>query len=135
MKVCCYYKNVGLIFILIPKLIYNCAVIYFYKALGLHPSPFDCFLLNRSIKTFPLRIREQSTSALKIANFLETHPAVSYVVYPGTSSFMQTDLFRKQMSGFGCVVLFELNGTPEDAHTFVHSLKVSLYCSGFIDFK
>jgi cystathionine beta-lyase/cystathionine gamma-synthase len=69
-------------------------------------------------------MREQSKSAMKIANFLATHPAVLSLVYPGHINYPQADLFKKQMKGNGSVLLFELNTKLVDPMKFVNSLKV-----------
>jgi cystathionine gamma-lyase len=86
-------------------------------------SPFDSFLILRGIKTLPLRMQEHERNALKIAGFLEQHPRVRRVIYPGLMSHPQHDLARRQMSGFGGMLSFELEGRLQEAKTFVENLQ------------
>ncbi|MCA9286686.1 MAG: PLP-dependent transferase [Phycisphaerales bacterium] len=85
------------------------------NATGAVPGPFDCFLLLRGIRTLPLRVRRQSDSALRVARFLEAHPNVARVHYPGLASHPQHDVAARQASGFGAVVSFELKGVAPRA--------------------
>jgi cystathionine gamma-lyase len=79
------------------------------NAVGAVPSPFDCWLLLRGLKTLELRVHRQSDSALRVAEWLTQHPAVQRVHYPGLADHPQHDLARRQMSGrYGGVVSFEL---------------------------
>lgn len=79
------------------------------KAVGAVPSPFDCWLLLRGVKTLQLRVERQSDSALLVARWLAQHPAVRAVHYPGLESHPGHELAARQMSGrFGGVVSFEL---------------------------
>jgi cystathionine gamma-lyase len=79
------------------------------NAVGAVPSPFDCWLLLRGLKTLELRVHRQSDSALHVAEWLTQHPAVQRVHYPGLADHPQHDLARRQMSGrYGGVVSFEL---------------------------
>jgi cystathionine gamma-synthase len=68
---------------------------------GAVPSPFDCWLVMRGIRTLPVRVRAQSTSAAALAQFLEAHPSVERVRYPGLASHPAHDVAARQMSGFG----------------------------------
>ena len=75
------------------------------------PSPFDCWLLLRSIETLPWRVRGQQTSAMQIAQFLEAHPAVERVHYPGLASHPAHALAARQMpGGFGAMLSFQVRG-------------------------
>jgi cystathionine beta-lyase/cystathionine gamma-synthase len=79
------------------------------NAAGAVPSPFDCWLLLRGLKTLALRVQRQSDNALAIARHLDAHPAVSAVHYPGLASHPQHELAARQMGGvFGGMVSFEL---------------------------
>lgn len=103
--------------------------------------PFECFLVERGIKTFPDRIRVHNYNASRISHFLEWHPKVSKVLYPGLPSHPQYKLARKQMitpsgfPGFGGMLSFELKNEKKlekfidylISHSFV-SLAVSLGC-------
>jgi methionine-gamma-lyase len=73
-------------------------------------SPFSAMLLLRGLKTLELRVERHSASALTVARALEAHPAVKCVHYPGLDSFPQAGLARRQMSGFGGMIPFEVVG-------------------------
>ncbi|WP_182201032.1 trans-sulfuration enzyme family protein [Paraliobacillus salinarum] len=88
-------------------------------------SPFESWLLLRSLRTLHLRMNQHQKSGMKVANFLENHPEVSKVYYPGLDSFDQADLAKKQMTGFTSLMSFEL--VTQDLNKikkFVNSLKV-----------
>jgi cystathionine gamma-lyase len=78
------------------------------NAVGAVPSPFDCWLLLRGVKTLALRVREQSANAETVARFLSAHPLVKAVYYPGLESHPQHALARRQMRGFGGMLSFEV---------------------------
>lgn len=73
-------------------------------------APLTAMLVMRGLKTLQLRVARHSESGLKIAEWLESHPAIAAVHYPGLPSHPQHDLARRQMSGFGGMIAFELNG-------------------------
>lgn len=87
-------------------------------------SPFNAWLIMRGVVTLPLRMRQHSESALKIARFLESNPAVSFVAYPGLESHPQHDIAKKQMSMFSGIISFGLKGDVETHNKFMDSLKV-----------
>ena len=93
------------------------------NALGGVPGPFDCWLTLRGLRTLELRMRRHEENASAIADALERHPRVSRVYYPGLSSHPGHEVARRQMSGFGGMVSFELDGTPEEAEQLVTSLQ------------
>ncbi|HVS40886.1 MAG TPA: cystathionine gamma-synthase [Candidatus Dormibacteraeota bacterium] len=95
------------------------------NAVGAVPSPFDCWLLLRGVKTLSLRVREQCASALAVARFLEAHPAVRAVHHPGLASHPQHALATRQMSGGGGMVSFEVD-TEERALAVLSRLRVFL---------
>lgn len=74
------------------------------------PSPFDAWLLNMGIKTLPLRMDRHCDNAEKVADYLESHPKVAKVWYPGLKSHTGHDLAKKQMTRFGGMISFELKG-------------------------
>ncbi len=78
--------------------------------LGGSLDPHAAFLLHRGMKTLAVRVKYQNESALKVASFLETHPAVSRVNYPGLSSHPQHDRAKRRFDGFGGMMSFELRG-------------------------
>lgn len=77
---------------------------------GAVPSPFDCWLLLRSLPTLPVRLRAQTVSAGRLAAFLHQHPRVRRVNYPGLPSHPGHALAARQMQGFGAMVSFEVEG-------------------------
>ena len=80
------------------------------KLSGGVPSPFDCWLLLRSIPTMPARVRGQTESAGRIAEFLAAHPRVEVVNYPGLPTHPGHDIAARQMRGFGAMLSFEVRG-------------------------
>lgn len=93
---------------------------YLQNAIGGVPGPFDSYLTLRGIKTLALRMQRHCESAFAIAQFLEKHPKVERVYYPGLSSHPQHALARRQMSGgFGGIVTAVLRGSVDDAKRFL----------------
>jgi cystathionine gamma-synthase len=91
-----------------PELV---ARIYHYREItGAALDPMAAYLLLRGMKTLHLRIRQQNASAMQIAEFLQAHPAVTQVFYPGLPSHQHHEIARQQMRGFGGVLSFTLNG-------------------------
>jgi len=89
---------------------------YLQNAVGAISGPFDCFLILRGIKTLALRMERHCANALAIAQFLEKHPKIERVYYPGLESHPQHTLARRQMSGgYGGIVTAVLRGTVDDA--------------------
>lgn len=87
-------------------------------------SPFNAWLTLLGIPTLPLRFARHCDNALDIASFLETHPAVAWVRYPGLSSHPQHDLAKKQMDGFGGMITIELKGGRAAGEQFVNQLQI-----------
>jgi len=83
---------------------------FLQNAVGAVPGPFDCFLTLRGIKTLGLRMRAHCDNATAVARFLDDHPAVEAVIYPGLESHPQHELARRQMLGPGGMVSFTLRG-------------------------
>lgn len=79
------------------------------NSVGAVPSPFDCWLVQRALKTLPLRMEKHNSNAIKIAKYLEQHPKIKKVFYPGLENNLYYKLAKKQMSGFGGVVTVELD--------------------------
>ena len=96
------------------------------KSAGNTPSPFDCWLTLRGVKTLAIRMEKHASNAQKIAEFLETHPKVSKVHYPGLPSHPQHALAKKQMSGFGGMMAMEVKGGANEAKTVAGSTEVFL---------
>src|SRR5579872_3652412 len=94
---------------------------FLQNATGAVPSPFDCWLTLRGIKTLELRMQRHEENALAIANALNGHPLVRRVYFPGLKDHPGHDIARKQMSGFGGMVSFELGGTKDEVVAFASS--------------
>jgi cystathionine gamma-synthase len=92
--------------------------------LGGVSSPHDVYLLLRGIKTLDLRVRRQNESGLRVAQFLEGHPAVERVYYPGLASHPDHEIARRQMTGFGGVVSFDVKGDMEQTGRFIDRLRL-----------
>ena len=92
---------------------------FLQNAIGAIQGPFDSFLALRGLKTLALRMERHCTSGLKIAAWLERHPKVRRVFYPGLASHPQHALAKKQMHAFGGMISAELNGTLDDARRFL----------------
>ena len=97
---------------------------FLQNALGCVPSPFDCFLVIRGIKTLPLRVRHHSQAALKIAERLEGHPQVHKVRYPGLASHPDHALQLRQMRAGGCMISFDVAGGLNASRAFLKTLKI-----------
>lgn len=98
---------------------------FIQNASGAILSPFDSWLVIRGIETLPLRIRQHCANAQVVAEYLEQHPAVDKVYYPGLRSHFNYDVASKQSKGFGGIVSFTLkNDTEEAAVQFVRSTKL-----------
>ncbi len=99
-------------------------IIKFHQnAVGGVPGPHDAWLTMRGAKTLALRMREHATNAQAVAEFLEAHPEVDRVYYPGLASHPQHELAKRQMSGFGGMVSFVLKGPQARALDFANRLK------------
>lgn len=95
---------------------------FLVNALGVSQAPFDSWLVLRGIKTLAYRMEAHQANALKIAQFLEMHPHVKKVYYPGLKSHPQQDLIKKQMKGFGGMLAFELDTLKVPLERFFNSL-------------
>lgn len=96
---------------------------YLVNALGVSQSPFDAWLVLRGVKTLAPRMEAHQAGALAIAQFLEKHPNVKKVYYPGLKSHPQQSLIKKQMNGFGGMLAFELNTSKVKLDSFFKKLK------------
>ncbi len=94
------------------------------NAVGAVPGPFDCFLALRGVKTLALRMKEHQNNAFAVARFLEQHPGIEAVHYPGLTSHPQHDLAREQMKGFGGVVACVVKGGIDSAKDVVSNTKL-----------
>jgi cystathionine beta-lyase/cystathionine gamma-synthase len=94
---------------------------FLQNATGAVPAPFDCWLTLRGLKTLELRMERHAENAWAIAEALASHPLVKRVYFPGLPSHPGHDVARRQMTGFGGMVSFELDGTVDDVAGFVSS--------------
>ena len=86
--------------------------------------PFEAFLTLQGLKTLPARMKIHCENALVIAKWLEAHPAVDRVYYPGLSAFPQYELASRQQKGPGGMLSFELKASPEDSLAVMNALKL-----------
>ena len=93
-----------------------------YRHTGPAMSPFNAWLVLKGLETLDLRVRKQCSSAETVARFLEGRAGIGRVLYPGLASHPQHALAKKQMSGFGTVVAFEIAGGRERAFRFLNAL-------------
>jgi cystathionine gamma-synthase len=94
------------------------------KLAGAVPGPFECWLIHRGIHTLPVRMRSHCDNALRVAQFLDSHPGVTRVHYPGLISHPQHDLARRQMQQFGGMISFELKGDRATAMELPNKLRI-----------
>ncbi|XP_065070138.1 cystathionine gamma-lyase-like [Rhopilema esculentum] len=97
---------------------------YLQNAAGCVPSPFDCYLANRGVKTLHVRMKQHQENALAVAKYLEASPRVKKVIYPGLPSHPQHELVKKQCTGFSGMLSFDIHGDLQTSRTFLSSLKV-----------
>ncbi|MBU1908608.1 MAG: cystathionine gamma-synthase [Verrucomicrobia bacterium] len=93
---------------------------------GAVPGPWDCWLVLRGLKTLAVRMQAHEQNALRLARFLEKHPAIERVYYPGLPAHPQHELAKRQMSGFGGMISFDLKGGFPAVERFVGGLKLFL---------
>lgn len=94
------------------------------KSIGAVPSPFDSWLILRGLKTLAVRMMQHEKNAFLVARFLETHPNVEKVFFPGFENHPGHDIAKKQMSGYGGVVSFRIKGGLKEANAFFKKLKI-----------
>src|ERR1700723_3965243 len=94
---------------------------FLQNATGAVPAPFDCWLTLRGLKTLELRMQRHEENAIAIANALKGHPLVRQVYFPGLPEHPGHEIAKKQMTGFGGMVSFELEGTIEEVVAFCSS--------------
>ncbi len=97
---------------------------FMQKAAGSIMSPFVAWLTLQGTKTLAQRMDQQSQNAMEVAEFLASHPRVSAIGYPGLESFPQYDLAKRQASGFGAMIWFEVEGGLEAGRDLMRSVKL-----------
>ena len=95
------------------------------KSIGAVPGPFDCWLTILGIKTLDLRMKKHDSNARTVAEYLEAHPKVASVTYPGLPSHPAHEIAKKQMSGFSGRISFELTGGIPAGKTVMNSVKLA----------
>jgi cystathionine gamma-synthase len=98
---------------------------------GAVPSPFDCWLVLRGIRTLPYRVRAQSAHALQVATFLASHPRVEAVHYPGLASHPGHDVARRQMSSFGGMLSVQVGGGADAAMAVAAKVRLFTRATSF----
>ncbi|MCX7913732.1 MAG: PLP-dependent aspartate aminotransferase family protein [Thermodesulfovibrionales bacterium] len=94
------------------------------RMIGAIADPFTCFLLERGLKTFALRMEHHNSAGFQIAQFLESHPKIERVWYPGLTSHPDHEIAKKLMKGFGSVITFLIKGGNVETCKFIDSLKL-----------
>jgi len=94
------------------------------KTVGAVPSPFDCWLTLRGLKTLALRMRQHEKNAIETALFLRRHSNVDEVFYPGLEGHSGHEIVKKQMTGYGGLVSFRIKGGLKEANVFFRKLKI-----------
>jgi O-acetylhomoserine (thiol)-lyase len=102
---------------------------------GSAQSPFNSFLLLQGLETLSLRVQRHVDNALALANWLESHPQVNYVWYPGLESSPYHDLAKKYLKGGGGVLQFGVKGGKEKAAQFINELKLASHLANVGDAK
>ena len=97
---------------------------FLLNAMGTCAAPFDCWLVLRGIETLAVRMRQHQENAQAVADYLNGHPAVKKVFYPGLKSHPGHKIARRQMKGFGGMVSFEINGGATAVTRFLRRIKV-----------
>ena len=97
---------------------------FLQNAMGAIPSPFDCYLVLRGVKTLPVRMRQHTASAGTIAARLAKHADVERVIYPGLESHPGHEVAKRQMRGFGGMISFDLKGGLSASRAFLKQLSV-----------
>ncbi len=97
---------------------------YLQNAIGPCHSPFDSWLVLRGLKTLAIRMRQHEQNAIKIADYLEKHPKVEKVIYPGLKSHAQHELAKSQMKGFGGMITFFIKGGIDESRRFLENVQL-----------
>jgi methionine-gamma-lyase len=95
-------------------------------AMGCNMDPHQAYLVIRGLKTLSLRVERAQQNAMKIAEYLEKHPKVEWIKYPGLKSHPQYELAKKQMDGFGAMISFGLKGGLEAGKILMNNVKIAI---------
>jgi len=102
---------------------WNNKMIFAQKSLGLNPSPFDCWLITRGLKTLPLRIEHQTENAKFLASKLKSHKLIDQLIYPFNKSHPQYELAKSQMKIGGSMITLKLKLNKQDTFNFCKKLE------------
>ncbi len=97
---------------------------FLQNSIGAVPGPMDCWLVMRGVKTLAVRMRQHEENAKAIADFLVDHDGVDQVIYPGLESHPEHELAKQQMSGFGGMITFILDGGLDEARHLLENVEV-----------
>jgi cystathionine gamma-lyase/cystathionine beta-lyase len=97
---------------------------FYLNALGTCAAPFDCWLVTRGIATLAVRMKQHAENAQAVAEFLQQHPAVAKVYYPGLKTHPGHEIASRQMKGYGGMVSFEVKKGEAAAHNFLRKAKL-----------
>jgi O-succinylhomoserine sulfhydrylase len=107
----------------------------YFRHTGPSLSPFNAWTLLKGLETLPLRVRQQTESAARIADHLAGHAAVERVIYPGRKDHPQAELIARQMTGGSTLICFEVKGGKEGAFRFQNALEIVLISNNLGDAK
>jgi O-succinylhomoserine sulfhydrylase len=107
----------------------------YFRHTGPSLSPFNAWTLLKGLETLPVRVRQQTESAGRIADFLALRPEVARVIYPGRADHPQADIVRKQMTGGSTLICLDLKGGKKSAFAFQNALDVVLISNNLGDSK
>ncbi|MFK7902646.1 MAG: O-succinylhomoserine sulfhydrylase [Nitratireductor sp.] len=96
----------------------------YFRHTGPSLSPFNAWVLLKGLETLPLRVKQQTENAGRVADFLDAHKSINRMIYPGHASHPQFDLAQKQMSGGSTLVAFEIDGGKKAAFAFENALQI-----------
>lgn len=97
---------------------------FYQNAVGGVPGPQDCFLVMRGLKTLAVRMEKHAQNAMAVAEFLEKHPKVDRVIFPGLKSHPQHELAKRQMTGFSGMITFFVKGGLSETRRFLENVKL-----------
>ncbi|CAN7697890.1 O-succinylhomoserine sulfhydrylase [Aminobacter sp. LjRoot7] len=107
----------------------------YFRHTGPSLSPFNAWTLLKGLETLPLRVRQQTETAGKIADFLADQPEVSRLIYPGRADHPQANIVKKQMSGGSTLICFDVKGGKKAAFAFENALRIVLISNNLGDAK
>ncbi len=107
----------------------------YFRHTGPSLSPFNAWTLLKGLETLPLRVRQQTETAGKIADFLAESPEVSRLIYPGRADHPQADIIKRQMKGGSTLICFDVKGGKKAAFAFENALKIILISNNLGDSK